>query len=157
SAVVGESLEDLGDVCNPEGTLKSGLYLAQSLRKGQSGSLLIGVKRGKTLPKLLCSHAGNMNHLHTIGFAAGYSNGGARHFQKVCKESGDSLIGLAFNRRRSQIDLESVADCARDPVAFGSRMDLHGEACAVGVVSQRDHRFGRSPKMAVPIRAQVEP
>src|ERR1051326_38095 len=101
--------------------------------------------------------AGNANGLQAAASAGSYRNGRARDFQKIGEEINAAIIGAAFDRRRGQGEFDGIAKLARDGVLLGPGMDFDLKGDAVFIFADRNHGFGRSPKMAVPIRTQVEP
>jgi len=126
--------------------------------------------------KFIGRHPRDADHLISAALTRGYSNGGARDFQKLRQKLDAGLIGAAFNGRRGEDDLESAADLAEEGVPAGARLHADGEGSAVGSVADGDHESsfqfrvssfmlkkstsyfaGRSPKIAVPMRTQVEP
>src|SRR5260370_33860575 len=86
------------------------------------------------LAKLLGADAADTHNFKTIFFVAGYANGGARYFQKFCKEFNAGLIGRAFPERGLQRDLYSVAHYAHKDLELRPRMHPHLQADA-GAVS----------------------
>ncbi len=91
------------------------------------------------LAKLLGADAADTHNFKTIFFAAGYGNGGARYFQKFCKEFNAGLIGPAFHGRGLQCEFESVAHFAHNGVVFRPRMDPDCEADTGAVFVDREH------------------
>src|SRR5260370_7263240 len=90
------------------------------------------------LAKVLGADAADTHNFKTIFFAAGYGNGGARYFQKFCKEFNAGLIGPAFHGRGLQCEFESVAHFAHNGVVFRPRMDPDCEADAGAVFVDRE-------------------
>src|SRR5260370_24892944 len=90
------------------------------------------------LAKLLGADAADTHIFKTIFFAAGYGNGGARYFQKFCKEFNAGLIGPAFHGRGLQCEFESVAPFAPNGAVFRPRMDPECEADAGAVFVERE-------------------
>src|SRR6266581_947170 len=99
-----------------------------------------------------------MDELAAAAGAGGYSNRGPRQLQKLRQELNACLVGTALKGRRSECQLERVADLAGGGVFAGTGMDPNGKDSASGSLTNRNHwGAGLGPKMAVPRRTQVEP
>ena len=97
------------------------------------------VLTGQSISNQLRGQTGDSNHLTATALTGSNSNGGARHLQKICKEFNAGFVGLALDRRRSERNLQSIAQFTRDRVFSCSRMDFDSERYCPGTLVNRNH------------------
>src|ERR1019366_2445539 len=157
--VIGKSLEQLADVGDPERALEAHANVAPTLRKAQNVLLDGNLAPGGLQPLFdLCGgDPVHTNDFVPAAFPGGYRNRRTRHIQNFGQKFNASLVGAAFHWRRSQGQLQCVADFTPDGVLLCPGMNLHLKGCAGWRIADGNHGFGRSPKIAVPMRTQVDP
>src|SRR5579863_368687 len=99
-------------------------------------------------------------HFHALGsaFPARQDfNSGGRHVQTFREEAAERLIGAIVHRRSGHANLQCALKFATDGVAAGAWLHAHLKNHAAAARGYANHFFGRSPKIAEPMRTCVAP
>src|SRR5580698_1117036 len=114
----------------------------RSLNCSQSAAL-----HPKPFSQLLRRQPNHPNHLLTAALAGRNTNGRSRNLQKICKEFNTGFIGASFDRRRSKVELEGIAQFADDGIPLRTRLHFHRKTDARGTLVDWDHAISKSIKL----------
>ena len=178
--MIGEPLEDLADIRDPEGPLKASTNLVQAFGKGQKWLPMplfvapascrlsrrhpaLAGGRESPLTALHSNpsayffrrHSRHANDLIPAGLAGRYRNGRTGYIQKICQEFDTGRIRPTFDRRRGQSQFQRAAYLPDKGILFGAGLHLDREGNACRRVANRNHGFQRHHKATKNFNHQV--